>query len=261
MEIGISLACFYPMEPENVVSEVLSLKIKACEIFLNTQSELDEEYLYSLREKCDEAGLRIHSIHPFTSAIEHYMFFSPYPRRIKDSMEFYRQYAKAAGILGASVVNIHGDRGVGLQNFDRYVELVSPLLQLQEQTGIIFSLENVYYNSVNCPEFVDKLKAKLPDVRFTLDLKQAHKGGEDPYLLAEAMGSSIVNFHVNDFDDCHLCMLPGQGSVDYKRLFEILGRSGYDGPALIEVYRDNFSGVHELEVSKKYLETELMLAK
>ena len=261
MKIGMSLACFYPREPENVVSTAAELGIDQCEVFLNTFSELEPRYLHSLRETCDQAGIRVYSVHPFTSAIENYFFFSPYPRRIADAKELYRRYAVAAEILGAGIVNIHGDRGLGLENYDQYVDCLKPLLALQDETGIIFSLENVFYNSVNHPEFAAKLRQGVRDVRFTFDVKQANKGNQDPYDVLNAMGNAIVNFHANDYDGEHICLLPGQGVMDYKIVFSQLKSFGYNGPALIEVYRYNFDDPTEIAKAKHHLENELMLAK
>ncbi len=261
MEIGMSLACFYPASPEDSVPEAEKLNIKVCEIFLNTFSELEEDYLLSLRADCDNSGLRVHSVHPFTSAMENYFFFSPYPKRVKDAMDFYRRYAHAAKILGASVINIHGDRGLGLADFDQYVECLEPLLQLQRETGIIFALEDVYYSSVCHPEFVARLRQRVPEVRFTFDIKQAVKGGQDPYALLGAMGDAVVNFHVNDCDAEHICLLPGCGSIDYDRISALFRQSGYHGPALIEVYRKNFQDPEEIRRSKSFLEEKFMLAK
>lgn len=261
MEIGMSLACFYPLEPEFAVDQAKSLGMKTCEIFLNTFSELEENYLIELRKKCDNANLSVHSIHPFTSAIENYFFFSPYPRRIQDARELYFRYADAAKILGAKVINIHGDRGMGLERFDDYLECISPLRSLQDKTGIIYAMENVFYNSVNHPEFTFRLHRAAPDVGFTIDIKQAYKGDQDPIALIEAMGNGIVNFHVNDRDPDHLCMLPGRGAVNFDLLLSALKKAGYQGPALIEVYRQNFDKPDEILKSKQFLEQKVSLAK
>ncbi len=261
MDVGMSLACFYPLEPEKAALQAADLNVRVCEIFLNTISELEDAYLYSLREICDQHNIRVHSIHPFTSFLENYMFFAPYPRRIADSEQLYERYAKAAKILGATVVNIHGDRGVGLNDIDHYEKCVAPLMRLQQKTGVIFALENVFYNSVNHPEFIARLRQKISEARFTLDIKQAFKGGEDAYAVAEAMGDAIVNFHVNDRDDDHICLLPGEGTVDYDRLQKILSANHYDGPALIEVYRHNFQNNTEIKRSLDHLESKFSLAK
>lgn len=261
MEIGMSLACLYPLEPEKVVPIAKSLGIHVCEIFLNTFSELDEKYLIQLRKKCDEANIRVYSIHPFTSAIENYFFFSPYPRRIEDATKIYHRYADAAKILGASVVNIHGDRGIGLEDIQAYLNCAAPLRELQQQTNVIFSLENVFYNSVNHPEFVARLRQMASDLRFTFDIKQAFKGEQNPYDLVEAMGNAVVNFHANDRDDAHICLLPGKGEVDYGRILSSLLKNGYQGPGLIEVYRKNFDDPEEIRTAKFYLEEKVSLAK
>ena len=261
MEVGISLACFYPLEPEKAVKEAQKLGVRICEIFLNTYCELEIPYLKELRKACNAAGLKVYSIHPFTSAIENYLFFSPYPRRIADAKAFYARYAEAADILGASVVNIHADRGMGLESPDLFASCFQPLLDLQNKTGIIYALENIFYNSVNHPEFVRRLKRNLPEVRFTFDIKQAFKGSQDAYELADAMGEAIVNFHINDRDEDHICALPGRGNVDYMRIFSVLHKNGYAGPALIEVYRKNFGTAAELKESKRWLEEKILLAK
>ena len=256
MKFGASLACLYPMEPEKALIELSSAGIDVCEIFLNTYSELSPEYLHDLRALCDRFGMEVYSIHPFTSALEHYMFFSPYPRRIKDSFEFYSKYADAAKILGAKVINIHGDRGVKKEGISFYIECISPFRMVQDKTGVTFAMENVFYNSVNDPEFVADLISAVPDLCFTFDIKQACKGGQDPYILLQAMQDRVVNFHVNDCDFDHVCALPGEGDIDYKRIFSILKHQKYRGPALIEVYRNNFDSVQDIIKSKKFLESE-----
>lgn len=261
MEIGMSLACFYPMQPEHVVPEAAKLNIKVCEVFLNTFSELEERYIQELKHSCDLHGLHVHSIHPFTSSMENYLFFSPYPRRIEDAVVLYRRYAEIAKTLGAKVVNIHGDRGIGLENFEHYVNCLTPLRRLQDETGIIFALEDVYYGSVVHPEFTARLHQVAPDIRFTFDIKQAVKGGQDPYVLAEAMGNAIANFHVNDCDSEHVCLLPGKGGIDFGRISLILHAGGYGGPGLIEVYRKNFRHSEEILQSKTFLERKFVLAK
>ncbi len=254
MKIGISLACFYPEHPEEVISKVSSLGFDTAELFLNTLYETEDSYIKDFLNRCEKSGLEIYSLHPFTSALENYMFFSPYDRRIKDSMVFYERYCHVAKFLGAKVINIHGDRGMGLKDIDAYCECLKPFAQISDKYGIIFSHENVFFNSINHPGFVEKLKQKLGDnIKFTFDIKQANKGGTDPYKLCSAMGDSIANFHINDFDDNNICLLPGFGNVDHKKIVDIIKSNGYCGPALIEVYRNNFKSLEDIEKSVYYL--------
>ncbi len=255
METGISLACFYPEHPEDVIDRVCDMGFKTAEIFLNTYSELDDSYIKSVANRCEKRGLSIYSLHPFTSALENYMFFSPYDRRIKDSVFLYQKYCDAAKILGAKVINIHGDRGLGLQDIDKYCDCIAPLAELSDKNGVVMSHENVFFNSINHADFVKDLRSKLGDsIKFTFDIKQANKGGADPYELCAAMADSIINFHINDFDDDNICLLPGDGLVDHKKIIDILLSNKYQGPAIIEVYRSNFNDVNDIMKSKAYLE-------
>ncbi len=256
MEIGISLACFYPEHPEKVVFTASDMGFNICELFLNTYSEMDNDYIRSFSKNCEKYGLEIYSIHPFTSALENYMFFSPYDRRIEDSKRLYKKYCDVAKYLGAKVINIHGDRGMGLKDFDKYCKCLEPFFELSTQTGITFSHENVFFNSVNHPEFVEKLRYRFgKEINFTFDIKQAHKGGSDPYEVCESMGDNIVNFHINDYDLDNICMLPGEGCVDYKRIFKLLNGNNYTGPAIIEVYRDNFKNKEQILKSVEFLKS------
>lgn len=254
MEIGLSLACFYPTHPEGVVETAKSLGFNICELFINTYSELDRGYIGDFARKCEKLDMRVHSIHPFTSAIENYMFFSRYDRRVSDAKKLYSKYCEVARYLGAGVINIHGDRGLALNDFDEYVECLAPLAELSDKYGVTFAHENVFFNSINHPDIAAKLVSRLGNrIKFTFDIKQAHKGGSDPYELCRAMGKNIVNFHINDYDDEHICMLPGRGRVDYNKIFSLLSDSGYEGPALIEVYSSNYKDISEITRSAEFL--------
>lgn len=256
MRVGLSLASFYPLEPEKAVPVAKSLDFSIAELFINTNYELSKPYLEMFKSQAMQNNLEIYSVHPFTSALENYLFFSVYPRRVKDAIEFYSRYLDAAKFLGAKLINMHGDRTKGLDGLDNYIDCIAPLIELADKKGIYIAQENVFYNSINNPEFVYRLRQRLGKgaVKFTLDIKQGNKGGSDPLEIARAMGDDIVNVHINDYDSEHLCLLPGTGCFDYAKLKDILLSSGYNGPLLIEVYSDNFKSINEIKASKEYLE-------
>lgn len=255
MNIGISLASFYPEHPEDSIARAKALGFDTVELFVNTYSELQENYIEMLSALFEKHSLKVYSLHPFTSALENYMFFSPYDRRVADSVKLYEFYCNTAQKLGAKVINIHGDRGLGLSDLDKYSRCLEPLLELSTKTGITLAHENVFFNSVNHPEFVYKLREKLGfgALKFTFDIKQANKGGSDPVEVCQAMGTDIINFHINDYDDEHICMLPGEGVVNYKKIFDILKANHYVGPALIEVYSNNYTDINQIKRSAEFL--------
>ena len=111
MRPGISTACLYPMEIERSLDLLLSMDFKLYEFFLNTWSELTPSFLRLLRNRLESEGAQVKSIHPFTSAIEGMLFFSEYLRRMEDALEFYKTYFEAAGMLGAKILVLHGQKG------------------------------------------------------------------------------------------------------------------------------------------------------
>ena len=256
MRVGLSLASFYPMEPEKAVPIAKSLGFNVAELFINTDYELCMPYLELFKTEALKNALDIYSIHPFTSALENYLFFSFYPRRVRDAIKFYARYLDAAKFLGAKLINMHGDRTKGLDNLDNYIDCLAPLIELADKKSIAIAQENVYYNSINNPEFIYRLRQRLGKgvIKFTLDIKQANKGGQNPLDVAQAMGDDIINVHVNDFDSEHICLLPGAGCFDYHKLKDILIKNSYDGPLLIEVYSNNFKSIDEIKKSKEFLE-------
>ena len=57
MYIGVSSGCFYPLRTEECIDMVALSGVEYAEIFFNTDSELDEEYLYKLKSSADEKGM------------------------------------------------------------------------------------------------------------------------------------------------------------------------------------------------------------
>ena len=110
MHIGVSTACLYPMETERSLDTLLSLGFRRFELFLNCFSEVKEDYVRSLRERLETSGAQALSVHPFTSAFENMLFFSDYARRTEDGLTLYRDYFRAANLLGASILVLHGQR-------------------------------------------------------------------------------------------------------------------------------------------------------
>ena len=92
MKIGVSTGCFFPRQTVNALETVALTGAKYTEIFFNTDSELDEEYVYSLKNIADANGIQVVSVHPFTSAIETFMFWAKSDYKLSDSIKYYEKY-------------------------------------------------------------------------------------------------------------------------------------------------------------------------
>ena len=176
MALGISTACLYPMAMEDSLQTLIDSGFREFEIFINTYSEMEPEFLTMLEEKLKPQGCRVKSLHPFTSGFESYLLFSNYERRFQDGASFYRRYFEMARRLGAEVLVIHGDRSFeksGL-NDREYYDRFGILSRIAREYGVTLAQENVNaFRSQDCG-FIRNMREYLKeDASFVLDVKQA----------------------------------------------------------------------------------------
>lgn len=250
MRVGISTACFYPQPLEEILPVLAGLGVRAVEIFFNTESEFQPRFYARLGAQAKSLGLDVVSVHPYTSLMEGMLLFSDYKRRTEDGMEQYRRYLECAAALGARFLTFHGEREMGQQDtparWAQKCENYHRLCNLASSCGVTLAQENVAWCRSRDPAFVAALYRDVPELRYTLDIKQAFRAGKNWRDFLDVMGSRLVNVHINDFAAGQSCLLPGAGSMDYASFFSALRGVGYDGHTLIEVYRSNFAGVEEM---------------
>ncbi|MGE4549381.1 MAG: sugar phosphate isomerase/epimerase family protein [Intestinibacillus sp.] len=258
MEVGISTACFYPEPLEQAVQEVAQLGVRNTEVFVNTESEFKLDFIEALYALLSQKGLRVTSVHPYSSPMEGQMLLSDYPRRTEDGIQQYTRYFAAAQRLGAQYFTFHGERSVirdrNAADISRKIEVYHRLCDLASQHGLVLAQENVAWCKSENPRYLRMLYERVPELGFTLDLKQAHRAGHHWSEYLDAVGDRIVNIHINDFDSTRSCLLPGEGAMDYAAFFDRLRELGYQGKVLIEVYMTNFESLAQFRRSVEFLD-------
>ncbi len=256
MKTGISTGCLYPMLTEKALELLLDSGFDTFEIFFNTFSELEPDYLSKLKNLITKYNANISSIHPFTSSFESYLLFSGYERRFEDGVGMYEMYYRCASFLGADKVVLHGMRDdFSSIGEDEYFRRFRVLHEKGRPYNVALLQENVdkYYS--NRPAVTKEMKKILPDSSgFVLDIKQALRGGHDPNYIARIMGDKLKHVHISDITERGGCVLPGKGCFDYDHFFDTLKGIGYNGDIIIEVYRGCFDDVSELVKAKKFIE-------
>ncbi|MGN1030144.1 MAG: sugar phosphate isomerase/epimerase family protein [Butyricicoccaceae bacterium] len=259
MKLGISTACFYPTPIEKGIEIIAELGFKNIEVFVNAQSEYREPFCSAYRQRLEALGLNVLSLHPFSSGVEGLYLFSDYERRVDDTLDDYERYCACAAQWGARMLTFHGERNIPLglprvqDNWERRFEIYHRLCERAARWGITIAQENVAWCKSREPAFLRRLYENLPELRFTLDLKQAERAGHDWNEYIDAVGDRIVNLHISDHSPEKDCMLPGAGTVRFDELFARMNSLGYDGAALIEVYDRDFQELRELSASLAYL--------
>ena len=239
MKAGISTACFYPRTPEEAIGFLSAHRVPHIEVFFNSFSELKRDYLRKLRFELQNGGVKVLSVHPFTSGMEPILFFSDYERRVEDGLELYRHYFEAANQLGAGILVFHGDRRESNCSEERYFERFLRLVRLGREFGVTVAQENV--------ERCRRMRAELGDeARFVLDVKQARRAGEEPMKVLEALGQSVCHIHISDGGVAGDCLPIGDGEMDFSAFFQKLRELRYRGGVLLELYRHNYRASEEL---------------
>lgn len=266
MKIGISSASFYPTFTENAVDHIIELGFKNAEIFLNSECEFESAYVSALQNKLVLGGVDVISVHPYTSAIEALYFFTEYSRRMDDAVEKYKHYFHMAEVLGAKYFTFHGDRNIvgtnsrnlNPQLLDRHLEVFTRLSAAAREFGITITQENVSWCLSANPYYIRCLREELGDkIGFTLDIKQAHRAQVDVEEYIEAMGDRLLNVHISDSSMHNMCLLPGEGTIDFADFIKKLTNIGYNGALIIEVYSDAFNSFRQIKSSKILLENNI----
>ena len=249
MLAGISTACLYPELTERALDTILRFGIQSTELFFNAFSELNPNYLRELRQRADDCGTRILSIHPFTSAMEPLLFFSGYYRRFEDGLEFYKQYFEAANLLGAEILVFHGDRREAQRPYESYFDRFAMLMEAGRRMGVTVAQENVPRCASWQPHFFEQMRRALPQARFVLDVKQCLRGGFSAEEMAQAMGDGLVHVHLSDHCAGQDCLPIGKGDMNLPRLLQQFRKQGFDGGVILELYRNNYRDFSELDES------------
>ncbi|MBR4081904.1 MAG: sugar phosphate isomerase/epimerase [Clostridia bacterium] len=255
MRIGLSAAAFYGrMETEDQAAYLTQFAPEVCEVFLETHSEYAAAFGQTVKTRLN--GIPCVSVHPKGTQFEPDLFGQS-PRQRADARRILCGALDAGQALGAKWYVWHGPpalTGPIVPGRIRQLGERFPLLQQEAQTrGMEILWENVSWCALRRPEDVYALRDILPGIRFTLDIKQALRAGVDPLDMLRVMGGDIRHVHVLDWDDTGALCLPGQGTVDFRRLMQELRAQGYDGSVIIEPYTAHAMDADALRRSLDFL--------
>ncbi len=244
---GVSTASLYPMITERALNELAIRKVDCVEIFINSNCELKKSFLYNLKSIIKSHGIKVSSIHPYTCGIEPMMFFTQYPRRFLDILDYYKKYFEAMNLLGADIFVFHGNKPQNKFPDEMYFERYNGLYELGKTFGVTVAQENVVRCTSGDIAFLKKMIDTLGDsAKFVLDTKQAVRKGINPYDMVDLLGERIVHIHLSDYDEKNDCQLVGKGKLDFVKFINKLKEYSYTGSIILELYSNGYSDVDEL---------------
>jgi sugar phosphate isomerase/epimerase len=255
MRVGISTACFYPsVNTEDTLDIIKDSGFDLCEVFLEAQCEMGEDYCSKLREKSEKLGLEIYSVHAFNGNFEPYLFDKYERRRHEMEMKF-RDVCRAASILGAKYYTFHGiTSNMPRGNIEEVARGMNKLCRVAEEYKINLSWENVSWCMSGNPQFLKDIDEKIYEkLYFTLDIKQALRSKHYPNEYIDIYGKRLSTVHINDAGTDGTCLMPGRGNLKLKEIIDKVKNIDENIPFIIEVYRENFKAYDELSIAREYL--------
>lgn len=247
MKLGISTSCFYPLLTEKAFQKVCERNVPYTEIFFNAASELNPDFIRLLKSIQQSSDTRVVSIHPTSSLSESFMLFSNYDRRLREGLETFCRYGEIAAELGAKYVILHGGKPNGILSDSEYCDRFWQVAEAVKKGGATLLQENVRGFRAGDLSLQKLMVEQLGDrVGFCLDVKQSVRNGYSPLDMVAAVGKNIRHLHFSDHNAEKDCLLPTKGDFDFAFLLQEVKKHGFDGAAIIEVYRDAYGEYEEI---------------
>jgi len=235
--LGVSTAAFFPRSLNEVFAILVNQPLRELELMPQSPSECRPEFA---RELARRFGDRFHfcAIH-FPSILQAF-FSNPYPSAFEYGRQLCRDLASLAGQLDASVIVTHApwermSTGTFLQ---AAIDNMRELCDAAVGHGVVVGIENLVSSPmVRTPSDMRAFAANIdrPNLGYVLDVTHVYESGQNVLDFVEQL-SPLVHIHASDFHPSkgqHL--VPGDGTVDWKRLATALRRARYSGSIIMEL--------------------------
>ena len=254
MQIGISTASLFDrLDNEHALPYLSSQGIPCAEVFLTSFSEYSKEFGELLAK--GKGQVRVHSVHDLNTQFEPQLF-NTNQRVKKDAFDWLEKVMQAGVALGAKYYTFHGIARVKRSshsgkndNFPYIQQGFWEIYEFCQKFGIKLCLENVEWASYNRVGVFSKIRERVPEIGGVLDIKQARISGYDYRDYLTEMGQNLTHVHISDIDENGKICLPCKGVFDFDELVCRLADIGFNGPLIIEVYKDSYKHANELKPS------------
>ena len=192
--------------------------------------------------------MKVHSLHAHGTCFEPELF-SNYSRIRNDAEQVFRKVCSAGFMLGAKYLTFHGpfikyNRRIDV-DYGKFCERLNELESIAESYGIQIAYENVNWAYFNTPDFFKTIKQNCPNVKATLDIKQAVLSDIDVHKYIDVMEDRLVTLHACGMDGKKPVMV-GAGKINYDKLLSELSSTHPDLAIILEVYSNSFESLSEL---------------
>ncbi len=179
------------------------------------------------------------------------------PGDSEEAIRLFRINCEIARDIGSKIIvlhlwnGLHSDRDIG-----HNLSLYPALRDIADRHGLCLAVENVVCNHEDPMTHLHRVLKADPGASFTFDTKMAQFHEQMDALYApenDELFRHIAHFHINDYrggvrDWSSLRTLhPGDGQVDFDRLFGFLTEKGYRGDFTVEATSFGADGVIDFD--------------
>lgn len=228
-KVALSTASCYPESCATAFEIAAELGFDGVEVMVWTDPVSQDPE--ALRELSDRYGVPVLAIHTPCLLLTQRVWTSDPWTKLERSRE-------AAEKVGASTVVVHPPF---LWQRDYARDFEQGLARMQNETGVVFAVENMFPWRARGREIMaylphwDPLGQSYPAV--TLDLSHTAVSGADALGAVDLLGERLAHVHLADGigsnKDEHL--IPGRGSQPCAELLERLAKRSFSGTVVLEV--------------------------
>ena len=255
MQTGISTASLFLRKTTEDALEFLGKNgVSVAEVFLESYCEYNKEFGQLLNNRKGQTS--VHSVHVLTTQFEPQLY-SVNARAKADSFKLLDMAMQAGESFNAKYYTFHGGARFKKTpfkiDFERVGAITRDVYDVVKSHGITLTYENVHWGYYNYAGFFSELKKHVPDLKATLDIKQARQSDIHYGEFINDMGNNIVTVHLSDYLEGGKMCLPGKGVTDFADLFKRLRDVDFDGALILEAYQNDYGEKEELFESLNYI--------
>lgn len=181
-------------------------------------------------------------------------------RARKQRIQHTIECVKLAKKLGAKTISTEPGGPIGNMKkdtaMDIFVEGINSVIPVAEKldTQILVEPEPglLLQTGSDFVQFISRINSD--SVALNFDVGHFHCVGEDVPELIKELRNYIAHFHIEDIKDrVHNHLIPGEGSINFKKVFSAIDDIGYDGFVTVELYPYLDEPVQAAKLALKYL--------
>ena len=251
MKLAFSTNAYRNYSLEDSITSIKCAGYNAVEIMCDTPHAfppISDEKIISIKESLKKNSISISNLNGFMmKAIQDYH----HPSWIEEStsyrqkrIEHTKNCLKLAHLLGAKTVSTEPGGPKTNQTTEKELELfrqgLLEILPLAEELQIHLLIEPepklLIENSNQFLNFIEQFDSKYIGLNF--DIGHFFCVNEDPAKLIHDMQEYIHHIHLEDINSSriHHHLIPGHGSIDFKKIFHALNSINYNGFVTVELY-------------------------